>query len=512
MPQLACPECRAEIKSDLVDDAGRVECPFCRHSWSLLDLPHAECDAEVTEPVTGVSRSLPGITSKIPMPALPAGSQIRVVEAAEDRFVLYIPGGGKSATALGCFAVAWNGAMCLFTTIALAGTLWGKGNDTPPVLGILAFLALFWAVGLAFAWFWLKMKFERTFLLLDRDRLVIQRVLFNRKRIDETHLAPESRAALVESYQQNDDPVYRIEVKGSLRAAKFGTALADSEKDWLVDRINDFLGRTGAWALETPPTVEERATAIKNIPGSCKNCGAPLTGELVKGAVTCSHCGAVFRSVVTRPEGSIPVAAVEKLVPADLPPDGPIQIDEETSDVLQFHYAAGSGSPLRWLVPLFTVPFSLAWFSGVFSFIGMAWQFPMLPIKILFTAFSIPFLLVGFIPLAIGVIAVRGRATVRLTPETLQCRWHAGWIGYTRSLATDAIDRIGLETFATSRQNPRVRNARQVSGPATAKVCVARAAGKALYLSLFLDEKVSQQVAALLRTRLEDRGHVLADA
>jgi hypothetical protein len=167
---------------------------------------------------------------------------------------------------------------------------------------------------------------------------------------------------------------------------------------------------------------------------------------------------------------------------------------------------------LRWVVPLFTVPFSLAWFGGVFSFIGMAWQFPMLAIRLLFIAFAIPFLLVGFVPLAIGVIAVRGRTTVRLSLETLQCRWHAGWIGYTRSLTVDAIDRIGLETFATSRQNPRVRNTRQASLPAAAKVCVARAAGKTLYLSLFQDETVSQQVAALLRSRLEDRGHVLANA
>jgi uncharacterized Zn finger protein (UPF0148 family) len=512
MPELACPECRAELKPDLVDDAGRVECPFCRHSWSLLELPQATCPSPGFEPVTRVSRSVPGVTAKFELPALPAGSQIKVVEATNDRFVLYVPGGGKSATGLGCFAVAWNSAVCLFTAIVLAGTLWGNGNDAPSGLGALAILGLFWVVGLGIAAFWAKLKYERTFLLLDRDRLVIQRVLFNRKRIEETHLTSDSRAALVESYQQNDNPVYRIEVQGSLRPAKFGTALADSEKDWLVDRINDFLGREGVWALETPATVQERAAAITNLPASCKNCGAPLSGELVKGAVTCSHCGAVFRSVVTRPEGSLSVAVVEKLVPSDLPSDGPIQIDEDSPDVLQFHYAAGSSSPWRWLVPLFTVPFSLAWFCGVFSFIAGAWQIPLLVVRILFILFSIPFLIVGCVPLAIGVLAVRGRTTVRLTAETLQCRWHAGWLGHTRSLAIDAIDRIGLETFATSRQNPRVRNARHVSGPAAGKVCVARAAGKALYLSLFQDETVSQQVAALLRTRLEDRGHVLADA
>jgi hypothetical protein len=206
------------------------------------------------------------------------------------------------------------------------------------------------------------------------------------------------------------------------------------------------------------------------------------------------------------------VAPVEHLVPADLSPDSPIRIDNDSPDLLQFHYQACSTSPWRWLVPLFTVPFSVAWFSGVFSFVAGAWHIPLLPVRILFVVFSIPFLIAGVVPLAIGLIAVRGRTTVRLTPETLHCRWHAGWLGYSRSLPTATIDRIGVETIANPRQNPRVRGARQVSGAAAGRVCVARAGAKGLYLTLFLDETASQQVAALLRTRLEDGGHVLADA
>jgi uncharacterized Zn-finger protein len=511
MPELACPQCRAAVNPDLVDESGSVECPFCTNRWSLLELPQAQCPSADSEPVTGVSRSFSGIVSKFELPRLPPGSQIKVVDAADDRLVLYIPGGGKSATGLGCFALMWNGFMCLFTPPWLIGMFQGGGNDAPPLLVIIPFLGLFWAVGLGMAWFWMKMKYQRTFMLLDRDRLVIQRLLFNHKRIEETFLTADSRAALVESYQKNDNPVYRIEVQGSIRAAKFGTGLADAEKDWLVDRINDFLGRGGAWALEAPPTAQERAAAIADLPASCKHCGAPLSGELVKGAVTCTHCGGVFRAAVTRPEGSIPVAPLEQLVPADLSPDGPIQIDEDSPDLLQFHYQAGSSSPARWLVPLLTIPFSMAWFAGVFSFIGGAWQIPMLPIRILFVVFAIPFLLAGLVPLAIGLIAVRGRTTVRLTPDALQCRWHAGWFGYSRSLATAAINRTGIETIASSRQNPRVRDARQVKGPAAGKVCVVRAGGKRLYLTLFLDETASQQVAALVRTRLEDWGHVLAD-
>lgn len=155
-----------------------------------------------------------------------------------------------------------------------------------------------------------------------------------------------------------------------LRAAKYGTGLADAEKDWLVDRINDFLGRGGARALETPPTTQERIGAIADLPASCKHCGAPLSGELVKGAVTCTHCGGVFRAAVTKPPGSIPVAPLPQLVPADLPPDSPIRIDEDDSERLQLHYLMAANPPTRWLVPLFTVPFSMAWYAGVFSFIA----------------------------------------------------------------------------------------------------------------------------------------------
>ncbi|MGE5193122.1 MAG: hypothetical protein ACM3U2_11545 [Deltaproteobacteria bacterium] len=470
MSEIVCPVCRAEIKADLVDDAGRVECPFCGHAWPLLDLPQAKCPPPELEPVTGAPPSLSGITSNVALPTIPAGSQIKVVEAADDRLVLYIPGGGKSASGLGCFAVAWNGFMCVFTTVLLGALLRGNGNDAPPMLGVVAFLGLFWAVGLGMAWFWMKMKYERTFLLLDRDRLVIQRVLFNRKRIEETHLTPDSRAALVESYQQNDKPVYRIEVQGSPRAAKFGTALADAEKDWLVDRINDFLCHGGEPASETEPAAEER------------------------------------------PAAGIPASPLERLAPADLSPGSPIHIDEDSPDVLQFHYLLALNSPWRWLAPVFTVPFSVAWFAGIFSFIGGAWQIPFLPVRILFVVFSIPFLIAGLVPLAMGLIAVRGRTTIRLTPDSLRCRWHSGWLGYSRSLPTAAIDRLGVEAMASSPKNPRVRGVQHGGGPAVGKVCAARAAGRALYLTLFPDDAVSQQVAALLRTRLKDMGFKLPDA
>jgi hypothetical protein len=434
-----------------------------------------------------------------------------VVEAAEDRLVLYIPGGGKSAAGLGFFAILWNGAVLLFTGVAIGGTLDAKGNEGTPLVGILAFLSIFWTIGLVLGWFALKLKYERTFLLLDRDRLVVQRVLLNRKRVDNTALSADSRAALVESYQQNDNPVYRIELEGPTEKAKFGTSLADAEKDWLVDRLNEFLGRTGAWAVEAPATVEERAAAIASLPISCVQCGAPLAGDLVKGAVTCTHCGAVFRAAVTRPAGALPVAPREHLLPSELPHHSPLLIDEDSRDALELHYLLAGTSPARWLVPLVMLPFGLIWYSIVFSVVSGACQAPFLAVKIVAIVFSIPFLLVGLLPFLVGLFMLRGRTTVRLTAEVLECRWNAGPFHYSRRLPVDLVEEIKMQAVAQSAGNPRVRGPKNRQGPDW-KVCVARSRGKTLYLSLGLDQAASGQLATLLRTRLEDMGHVLVDA
>src|SRR5262249_4502898 len=155
---------------------------------------------------------------------------IKVVESTNGRLVFYIAPGGKTASFLGWFSAVWCAFTGIITATALGGAFQAPANGhfmALPVLGI------FWAVGIGMACFWLKMKYERTFLLIERERLVLQRVLFGRKRVDEMLLTPTSRAELVESYQQNDEPVYRIEVQGLQRTAKFGMSLSDEDKDWI---------------------------------------------------------------------------------------------------------------------------------------------------------------------------------------------------------------------------------------------------------------------------------------
>lgn len=511
MAEFVCPNCRAEIHPDLIETTGAAVCPFCNADLSELGLPHFVSGSVSLEPESSEFGESDNLFAHM-FPPLPEKSRIKVVEASDDRLVLYLPGGGKQARGLGCFALLWNGFMCLFTPLWFLGVFQGAGNNAPPTLFLIGFLGLFWAVGLGMALFWMQMKYKRTFLLIERHRLVVQQVLFNRKRIQETTLTADSRADLVESYQQNDVPVYHIEVRGQDRPAKFATALADEEKNWIVDRINEFRDVVSTPVVPAAAAEPSTAEAVAVIRESCRQCGAPLTGDVVNGASVCRHCGAVCRIELPVPAKVLAAQGYERLEPADIPPESAIRIKEDSPQALELHYAVVSQLPLRWIVPLIFLPFSLAWYGVIFSFIAGAWQIPFLPVKILFLVFSLPFLIAGLFPLALGLIAFRGRTSVRLTEESLRCSWHVGWLNYPRSIETASLETVGVESVVKTAQNRRVRGSTQVGRVDSQACCVARAGNKRLYLTLFQAELVAHQVASLLRTRLEKMGHLLRDA
>jgi hypothetical protein len=344
----------------------------------------------------------------------------------------------------------------------------------------------------------------------------MQKVLFNRKRVTETTLTLQSRAELVESYKQNNTPVYRIEVQGSSNSAKFGTALSGAEKDWVVDRINEFLDvvavpvvtSAGRETVGQPdgPAGEPASEAVAVIPETCRKCGANLNGALVGGSLTCEHCGAVLRIEILVPTHEIADKRYERLTPALLPADSRIEIDEDSADVLQFHYPAVGHEGWRWVVPIITIPFSLIWYSILFVFIGMAWKAAEGATSVVFTVFAIPFLIVGLFPLGIGLLAVRGHTTVRLTREMLSCRWHVGNLGRSQRVETSAIEDIRVENAITAGgQNPRIRGAKP-AGPAAVhmEACLVRAGSQRVQLTFLQEEPIPWQVASLLRTRLQN--------
>ncbi|MGE3316905.1 MAG: hypothetical protein AB7O26_17450, partial [Planctomycetaceae bacterium] len=192
-----CPSCRADLEADLVASTGRAECPFCGADLAGVEFP-AEPEFipppptdETTEetndsPVEEDVEESPSVLA-VDRP-IPPGSRIQIVESTGERRVFFLPAGGKTG-GIGFFAVVWNGFMLVFTT-AMAAGFKQKGGDAPIVVLIL-FLALFWSVGLGFVYVWVRMRFTRTFLLLEREQFVVQRILFGKKKITETYIGPD---------------------------------------------------------------------------------------------------------------------------------------------------------------------------------------------------------------------------------------------------------------------------------------------------------------------------------
>ena len=234
MRPLTCPECRVSLNAGAIDSAGVWECTSCGQ-------PLPEVQDEPTEVFLRDERLTDenGFVTVNDSP--PAGSRIEIHESSGERLVVFMPPGGKEARGLGCFATRWNLFMVAFTA------MWVSFG--PLDFDTLAFIALFWLIGIGLLIGWLKLKYERTLLLVEPSRVVVQHILFGRKRQKETELYSKSRATLAEAYSQNDVPVYCVAIDGKDRTIRFGTSLSNGEKDWLVDRINALIapGESVPW-------------------------------------------------------------------------------------------------------------------------------------------------------------------------------------------------------------------------------------------------------------------------
>jgi hypothetical protein len=440
------------------------------------------------------------------MAEIPNNSKIEVVESTPDRLLLCIPAGGKQSGGLGCLALLWNAIVCLvsipFTIAIIAGKM--------PALDSL-FLGVFWTIGLGMAYFWLKMKFERMFVLVERTRLAVQKLFFSRKRVDQIELEPTSQASLGVVYTQNDNPVYRVEVSGQGKTVRFGTRLADDEKDWIVDTINEFLGVKSPSASVDAAVDDSEEAAISTrhkFPDSCPKCAAPLNAAIVDETISCEHCGAVCRgelvSIANTGVARAPIESFERFDAESLATDGPIFVDESSPDRLRFHYAAAGNASQRWIVPAFTIPFSLVWYGALFSVIaGGIIAAPLEAARIFMLLFMIPFLIAGLIPLSIGLLALAGRVSVDLGPESLSRRLHVGPFGFSQHIPTGSITRVAIESRGGQR-NFRVQTTQKVNYEH--KGCVVYAGEKTILLTVFHDESFARQIARLIQTKLEDFG------
>ncbi len=473
-----CPHCRASLRNDLVEQTGQPICPFCGRAVPFGD----DADVSPRTPELSPPRLAPDLIdawarsgepvaqSAIDLPPPPANNTVEVIESTEKRLVLFIPGGGTQTRSMGAFALFWNLFMVVVTPAMTAGLFFGGPVMTPwLVLGLLAFLGLFWAIGLGFLYYWLKLKYERTLILAERERLAVQRILFGKKRIVTTALGPDSRAGLVEAYSDNDRPVYRVEVSGLNGKAKFGTALSNAEKDWLVDCLHQF--------LHTAP------------PGA-----SPTTAA----------------DWINRPHDEPPTSSVfssSHLEPANLPPGCLICVDDATAERLRLHIDFLRTGWQKHAALLIAGGLAIGAAYVDAPFLAAARQGIVAPRGLIFLIPAALGVLSSGVALGVGLILARGRSTIELTPENLVCRWHVGRIGFTRRFNTSEIQAVRVEPIG---QVDRPRHASPNGQSLTA--CVVRDGTQAIWLAFDLSSadatkpapegRVARQMADLLCTRL----------
>lgn len=346
MSELTCPGCQATLDFDREGPSIPETCPFCGADLGDLDL------------------NLPArsdVKSK-----LPAGSRIVMLAPEPGQLLFQIPP-GKSGAAnfLLFFAVFWNGIVLVVASAFLFGA---QQNPAPSLWFLIPFFGLFFLVGLLVLYFGISLKFMRVMLLLEPGRAVMQRTLFRYQSMKELPLLPGARAELVESYRQNNRPVYAVAIVSGGDSLKFGTSLGDAEKDALVKIINQHVG------------YED-----------------PAAAESVK-------------------EGFIQeTVAAQEVSPDALPPDTLIEVLENRPDELVISFPLVPSSGFQMFMKLV---FSA---MGLFAAVMVAFTVVALwkggAVQNLPLVFLVPFELMFFVPCAIGFLILRLHVTIGINGE-----------------------------------------------------------------------------------------------
>lgn len=436
-------------------------------------------------------------------PPQPANGIVRIHQADADRLVLDIPP-GKNSGGLGCFAIIWNGFMAVFTTLMIVAP---NQNDQKPAVGLFLFLGLFWLIGLGFLYAWVKMRFERCFLLVDRNRAVLRRMLFGRQRQKELELDESSRAQLTSAYEQNDEPVYRVTMQGvGGKLLHFGTSLEPAEKDWCVDAIN---------ALIAPPVISA-SSKLPAGPLLCEACGAVLPEEAFRtddGNVICPECE--HQQVIVA-SGWARETASEVLDDVPLPEELPavVTILEDSPDRLGLRLGVTEFAAVRWLVAAFAGGFAGFWYfvsgGAIAAKLWQGWN-PVGAFDWFEILFSIPFLLAGLMPLGIALLALFGRITTWVDRDRLTVKVHVGPLGKRWWMATPDITAVRITDRSDfPSHNPRIANLNSAGKPAMELNCGAAAFAGSRLLIMTLAHKrltvrfVVEKVRTWLRHNVPD--------
>lgn len=456
----------------------------------------------------------------------PSGVGIDLVEASSERLVISIPPGGKKARGIGCFGFVWLAITVPISVVILSvpEADW-EGGEAPPLIFLIPFFGIFYAVGLGMVYAWVRMTFTQVFLAITPEQFAIQRTLFGRKKLKKIQLDENSCAELVESYRENDSPVYAVHVQGTGDKSKFATRLSYEEKRWIAAAINQFLGRDSEDAI---------SAGTSELPENCPRCGTKLM--IGDGRRICPDCEQVFLDsgdVAWKDEDGVEVPVTRRskrfsdavdprgrhskiterppaVAPFELPDDSSIRIDQDDGQVLEFSYPINLPKFIKILVGGFLTFFCFSWYGGVFTFIGMALAGDEpIGIKIGITLFASMFLFAGMMPLGILLSLFFGRVKINIDADYLQASAGFLFLRKKKRISTESISDVGLgsATMTSSRRHRGVHRTAEIPlGSTGLGGSMLKSTETDMPLSMSSDQQLNRQVAGLVRYQLERLG------
>ncbi len=486
---ITCPECRATLEPDEIDRDLR-ECPLCSSSLADVDLSAVD-DQLGSEDEAIAGNPLPAGTPEDSEGSVSATRrQVEIIERSATRLVAHLPPSTSGSGGLGFFVILSNGFMLVFTGVGGA-ILRQKGGGVE--LLPLIFVGVFWLVGIGMAIGWVRMRFTRLYLLLERDRLVVQRKLF-RTTNSELLLGPEAQASLSESYAMNDIPVYAVTIQGADRQESFGVGLQSSDKEFLAREINQFLG------VEKPVLIASHADTV------CPGCGAVRPGNRKSSKSEPAFCNAC--QLKAEQSGTQSLWPALRANSSEELPAG-LEVDETDPDRVVITWPLIPPSGFQRVATSMVTVIALLW-SGMVLWITIqsvmqAGGVQQASTVLMGLAFLIPVLLI------VGVIQALkwGRITISLSREYVRMSWGWGPVTIRKQFLPEAITAcciIGSKSGEEASRSGRTTNASPVAFPAL------QAGGTPYPLITFHGVAYGQKVIRLVRTYLEQvTGRTLPD-
>jgi hypothetical protein len=189
----------------------------------------------------------------------PDGTAIRREESAGG-VIWNIPAKGKSGFLM-VFAVLWLAITALVSGGFLVTYLTGgniEGNMPEWVL--IPFFSIFWAVGLGVFYAGLREKFMCHIVSVADGKVTLVKRMFGREKAKSIAAGKGTSVSQKEFYRQNYKPVYGIEIRNESGKLRFGSALTEDEKAWLVGDIGRSVAGPGR---STDAVRDDTALTIK---------------------------------------------------------------------------------------------------------------------------------------------------------------------------------------------------------------------------------------------------------